>query len=126
MSEFNTQAVLDLLDRVHLERVQQHESWGPQDHPSLYSEDALRRWERQAESWKAINDAREAEGTLSWDGILLEEVYEALSETEPTLRIAELIQVAAVALAEAESIQKYLDEEVTSDTLDAAEIAEAV
>jgi len=37
---------------------------------------------------------------------LLEEVYEALCEADPDARKAELIQVAAVALAEIESINK--------------------
>ncbi len=54
------------------------------------------------ERWKAVNDARMESGAHSWDAILLEEVFEALVESDLARRRAELVQVAAVAAAEIE------------------------
>lgn len=99
-----------LLNRVAVERDKQTEAWGDQHHASFRSEQTRLQAERQADSWKQINDSRANEDTLTWDGILLEEVYEAISEADPVLRVEELVQVAAVALAEAESIWRLLDE----------------
>ena len=45
-------------------------------------------------------------GAHSWDAILLEEVFEALAESDPVRRRAELVQVAAVAAAEIEAIDR--------------------
>jgi hypothetical protein len=110
MTEFNYDETNILLEAVYDERRSQFRQWGDQHHASAYSENELRRFAKSADTWKQINDARAEAGTLTWDGILIEEVMEALSETEPTLRVIELIQVAAVALAEAESINRLLDE----------------
>jgi hypothetical protein len=100
----------DLADEVVAERERQIAKWGVQDHPSSYSENERRVAERASVRWKRVNDARVAEGTLTWDGILLEEVYEALAESDPAARRAELIQVAAVALAEVEAIDRRGDD----------------
>ena len=105
-----SEIVNELLQLVANEREAQVAEFGQQDHRSLYSENALREFQRKADHYHQVNDARVAEGSLSWDGILLEEVYEALSETDPVLRIEELVQVAAVALAEIEAIQRLLAE----------------
>ena len=119
-----TDKIKDLLEDVYVERLAQIEEFGVQRWRSIYSERVLRDYERKADSLKQINDARDEAGDLSWDGILLEEVYEALSETEPSLRIDELIQVAAVALAEAEAIQALLDElDQSDDESDEEEVA---
>ena len=48
-----------------------------------------------------------ATGAHSWDAILLEEVFEALAEADPVRRRAELVQVAAVAAAEIEAIDRF-------------------
>lgn len=102
--EFET--VNALLFEVGQERLNQIEKWGQQDHPSIYGETDRRNFEKTANHWKAINDARVEMDTLTWDGILLEEVYEALTESDDDLRRAELLQVAAVALAEVEAIDR--------------------
>ena len=44
------------------------------------------------------NDERVERGSLAWDGILLEEVYEAFAEEDPIKLRSELVQVAAVAV----------------------------
>ena len=58
------------------------------------------------ERCKALNDARMESGAHSWDAILLEEVFEALVESDPARRRTELVQVAAVAAAEIEAIDR--------------------
>jgi len=52
-----------------------------------------------------VNDLRVQRGEpATWEMILLEEVWEALAETDPVKLRAELIQVAAVAVAWVEDI----------------------
>lgn len=79
----------------------QDDKWGQQDHPILHKASGwldLGEYAREARSWKRRNDFRVESGKLSWDGILLEEVFEALCETDAKAQEEELIQVAAVAL----------------------------
>lgn len=79
----------------------QDDKWGQQDHPIAHRTSGwMNRGEytRLAMSWKRRNDFRVESDTLSWDGILLEEVFEALCETDTKAQEEELIQVAAVAL----------------------------
>ena len=58
------------------------------------------------------------DGSLAWDGILLEEVYEGLAEIDPLLRRAELVQVAAVAVGEIEAIDEQIANGAYDDTED--------
>jgi len=98
-----------VLVEVRQERDAQNERWGEQNHPSgggRAPEKAYAYYAQRAADWKAINDARVANGTLGFDSILLEEVYEALAEEDPAKRRAELIQVAAVAVCEVEAIDR--------------------
>ena len=90
---------------IAAERRRQVARWGRQDHPSVSpdSPESPAVHAERAEAWKAVNDGRRA-GEHSWDAILLEEVYEALAETDDVRRRAELLQVAAVAAAEIEAI----------------------
>lgn len=111
----------DIAAEVVAERLNQIEQWGQQDHPSYFDQNGVREARKASERYHAINDARVREGSLTWDGILLEEVYEALSEVGETQRRAELIQVAAVALAEIEAIDRRL-----AGPLDPAPAAEPV
>ena len=106
----------NVLDEVYTERQRQDERWGVQDHdiymPGDY--DAPAHYAEMAEAWKKANDERVAALTpirpkgeeAAWDGILLEEVYEALSEVDPARQREELIQVAAVAVAMIECIDR--------------------
>ena len=97
------------------ERIAQLDKWGVQSHPSYHSANAVRQMAVLADRWKQINDARVQDGSTAWDGILLEEVYEALAEIDPLLRRAELIQVAAVAAAEVEAIDRAIEAGVYDD-----------
>jgi hypothetical protein len=97
-------AVDALLARVRDERESHLKNWGVQTHPSYFGESERRSYERRANLYKEIWDAQKSTDSITWATVLLEEVYEALSEIDPAKRQYELVQVAAVALAEAESI----------------------
>ena len=91
---------------IAAERRRQVARWGRQDHPSI-GPAGTAPFVPVAGRWKAINDARMESGAHSWDAILLEEVFEALVEVDPARRRAELVQVAAVAAAEIEAIDRF-------------------
>lgn len=59
----------------------------------------------QERNWKAICADRHARGLDGWDAILLEEVFEALAETDDEKAIEELVQVAAMAVQTILTIQ---------------------
>ena len=83
------------------ERRRQDLKWGEQNHPSgtgsFYKRKAALAKKR---CQNPLNDQD------SWDLILLEEVYEALAETNELKVREELIQVAAVAMAWVECIDR--------------------
>ena len=80
----------------------QVERWGEQNHPDIsrydHAPSARSEYRDRANRWKAANDGRAMIDSTAWDGILLEEVYEALAEADPAQLRAELVQVAAVAM----------------------------
>lgn len=94
----------NILSEVDVELARQDEKWGEQNHPDVapegfdnFSPELQRASARErAEFWKTENAFRVGTDTLAWDGILLEEVYEALAEADPAKLRAELVQVAAV------------------------------
>jgi hypothetical protein len=106
---------------VRDEREAQDRKWGEQNHPDYDPHDipevVRSEYAFRAERWKEINAQRAESGCevkarrpdaacTAWDGVLLEEVYEALAETDPAKLRAELIQVAAVAMTWAEAIDR--------------------
>jgi hypothetical protein len=110
-----------VLDEVAVERARQDAEWGEQNHPDLDPHDIDRivrnEYAFRADRWKQINARRAKEGCevayrgpaescTAWDGVLLEEVYEALAESDTAKLRAELIQVAAVAVAWVEAIDR--------------------
>jgi len=93
---------------VDSERQRQLDKFGDQQHPDMVGDpsaqgDARDRFAEWADNYRAINDGnldpRDPDTCLDWTGILLEEVYEALAESDPAKLRAELIQVAAVCQA---------------------------
>lgn len=92
-----------LLVSIADERVRQVAKWGVQTRPDGTSADL---YEEMAYDAKRLTDAHAADGTLTWTEILDEEVLEAFAETDPDKLRTELIQVAAVALAWAEDIDR--------------------
>lgn len=114
------------------ERARQDAKFGPQNHPALDPRDidiatrneyALRanRWKQinaeraQPSSGRRCNQALDAHPHTAWDGILLEEVYEAMAEDDPAKLRAELVQVAAVACAWVQAIDRRALEERRAD-----------
>lgn len=95
---------------VALERRRQDRQWGEQNHPLVPGrvQPAYHRARHQisADDWKARNSMRVELGGLAWDGILLEEVHEAFAEGDPKKVRAEMVQVAAVAIAIIEAIDR--------------------
>jgi len=78
---------------VDAERQRQLAKWGDQKHPdgtggsgALYV----------ADRYRTIVDHALDKGTARWRDIVLEEVYEALAESDPARLRAELVQCAAV------------------------------
>lgn len=101
MTNFNDTSCKKVLEEVLQERHNQHEQWGEQNlpdgtHPTFVTQ----RDEHQQRRRGRSNE------NLLWGDILLEEVYETLSETNHNKLRAELIQVAAVAVQWAEAIDR--------------------
>lgn len=85
------------------ERVRQDAKWGEQNHP----DGTGRRCDQvSAHAQREACERAFREGWGSWSSILRAEVAEAFAESDPTLLRAELIQVAAVAVAWAEAIDR--------------------
>lgn len=103
-------AAQTICDRdIIAERWRQLRKWGHQKHPDVggipAAADAKRAlYDEMAWRHKRDNDLNAKAGTVGWDGILLEEVYEALAESERDALRAELVQVAAVCVAWVEDL----------------------
>ena len=92
-----------VLREVLHERHMQDAKWGEQDHPNGTSGHNFKREADHAR--RACNKAAQ-NGTVTWFHILREEFWEAMSETDDKRLRAELIQVAAVATAWVEAIDR--------------------
>lgn len=87
----------DVLDDIHAERIRQDEKWGIQHHLDGTSNDEFSRLLRDAARTACVN--ADAQGKATWWDILYEEVMEASAEEDWRKLRAELVQVAAVAVA---------------------------
>lgn len=95
-----TEGSAAILEAVQRELEAQYVKWGEQNHPlqgGAIPGGSLNHYREQRHKWTTICEQRTKSGVLGWDAILLEEVFEALSETDTDKAIAELVQVAAVA-----------------------------
>jgi len=104
--------MLPLLHEVTRERERQDQKWGEQNHPMIRPGD-LGYFERAMDGSQAAYETAEANGTVAWSDILLEEVYEALAETDIEKQKVELIQVAAVALSMIECLDRKANGHLT-------------
>jgi hypothetical protein len=104
-----------VLQEVLVERRRQDEKWGVQNHPDvrpqfegLDQSDRCRIYEiKTARDAITVTEEAAENGLLSWPDILLEETSEAIEATvDPEALRRELIQVAAVAVAWIESIDR--------------------
>ncbi|KOX45283.1 hypothetical protein ADL19_23445 [Streptomyces purpurogeneiscleroticus] len=105
-----------VLDEVARERVAQDEKWGEQNHPDgtgprevfqvRYMHELARDTRRATDAAAGKTPGLEHHGPLTWRHILLEEVFEALAEEKPAELRTELVQVAAVAAAWVEALDR--------------------
>jgi hypothetical protein len=99
-----------VIAEVIAERRRQDERWGEQNHPDGTGPEEI--WELTGTAAQVAFSARAeckhnfAACCGTWLDVLLEEVAEAFAESDPTKLRAELIQVAAVAVAWAEAIDR--------------------
>ncbi|HEX7993607.1 MAG TPA: hypothetical protein VF506_06760 [Streptosporangiaceae bacterium] len=93
----------DVFIEIADERSRQDAKWGEQNHRDGTGGPTLRRW---AEQDRAICQEAFRKGVGTWRHILVEEVSEALAEDDPAKLRVELIQVAAVAVAWIEAIDR--------------------
>lgn len=100
----------DLLFRTEQERLAQIKRFGHQHHPMVTSGAAHWTYLAQETHYKNAWARQDSLGIISWDTVLLEEVYEALAERDPAKQVEELVQVAAVALAMAEDLMTTKEE----------------
>jgi hypothetical protein len=94
----------DVLSAVWDERDLQDIKWGEQTHPNGTGLGPY--WASRADLEKQMNAYRVERQSLTWLDILAEEVFEAFAEHDPALLRAELIQVAAVAVAWVQAIDR--------------------
>lgn len=92
-----------ILDDVIDERIEQDLKFGVQDLPYGTGDEWLR---AMADVSRSECDEAFARGQGTFRHILLEEVYEALAETDPAKLRAELIQVIAVGVKIVEAIDR--------------------
>jgi hypothetical protein len=95
-----------VLTEVMREREAQYEKWGEQNHPNGTGRPASK---EIADAARAITDRKAKLGTLTYLDILREEFFEAAAEGDADSLRKELIQVAAVAVAWVEAIDRKKD-----------------
>jgi hypothetical protein len=93
---FSTPGVRDFAEAIDAERQAQLAKWGDQHHPDGTGD---RRWRDAANHVRGEVDDDARAGLTTWNGILREETFEALAESDPAKLRTELIQVAAVCAA---------------------------
>ncbi|WP_030917413.1 hypothetical protein [Streptomyces sp. NRRL B-24720] len=81
---------------VDAERQRQLKKFGDQRHPDGTGD---QRWRDVANHIRGEVDDAARLGRTTWNGILREEVFEAIAESDPVKLRAELLQVAAVCAA---------------------------
>ena len=91
----------EIFEEILAERKRQDKKWGERNHPMLKAITHTKCWNK-LEKYRELNRTPEK---LCWHTILLEEVYEAFAVGDAADQRKEMIQVAAVAVA----IVEYLD-----------------
>ena len=94
---------IDVCNWIFDERERQDKKWGEQNHPDGTS--AEYRW--IADAYRESCELSSRAGELTWHDILMEEVFEALAETDPEKLELELIQAAAVIVAWVEKLRRH-------------------
>ncbi len=104
-------ATLDVLREIVDERCRQYLKWGEQNHPNgtgphIHPLRGYGSFESLTKLFQRETNDKTKSGTVTFADILLEEVFEALAETDPAKLRTELIQVAAVAAQWVEAIDR--------------------
>lgn len=97
--------VYGVLAEIAIERRAQDAKWGEQNHPDGTSR-ALAHF---ATKRRMACQRAAGEGRVTWRHILDEEIAEVSAEEDPAKLRAELVQVAAVATAWAEAIDRRIE-----------------
>jgi hypothetical protein len=92
-----------VLGEIAGERARQDAKWGPQSHPDGTGRPGDRAW---ADVMRDQCDHEHRSGLGTWRTILAEEVFEAFAEADLAKLREELVQVAAVAAAWVEAIDR--------------------
>lgn len=92
---------------ISAERDRQDAKFGEQNHPDGIDTDETS--VMIADQWRDMVNHRLAAGTVSWTDILFEEAHEATVEADPAKLRAEVVQIAAVAVAWLECIDRRAD-----------------
>ena len=97
-----------VLQDILLERFNQFRKWGEQNHPSFPAEvlNDPESWRKMEEWARRICDSAAKQGVLTWMDILTEEIHEAYAAKDNAKLREELIQVAAVAVAWIDSLDR--------------------
>jgi hypothetical protein len=93
-----------IYDEISTERDRQDAKFGEQNHPDGVDTDETSIM--IANQWRDMVNQRLADGTVTWMDILFEEAYEAGVEADPAKLRAEVVQIAAVAVAWLECIDR--------------------
>lgn len=93
---------LKILNEVRAERARQDAKWGEQNHLDGTGPG----YQKHANAARRRCQAAAEYGLVSFKDILEEEVFEAFAESDPAKLRAELIQVAAVAVAWVEKLDR--------------------
>lgn len=97
---------------VRREREEQDRKWGEQNHPDgTGGENAV----RQADYARIMCQAAAARDETTWKHIAWEEFAEAMAEDDPAKLRTELVQLAAVAQAWCEAIDRRIRRERISE-----------
>lgn len=102
-------AIQAVLDDIYEERACQDVKWGEQNHEdgtSAFAVEELCNKASSAASAKLNYEEAVKYNNLTWSDILWEEMCEAMEETEDSKLRYELVQVAAVAAAWIEAIDR--------------------
>jgi hypothetical protein len=98
-----------ILAEVKAERKAQVEEWPERELPFLggrMPEAAQSVYASRAANWRLINENRKEIGTLGWDGLFVESVWELLASDNEAERRARLILLSAVLVGEVESMDR--------------------
>lgn len=110
MTKSQIEKMREVLEQVAIERQAQHAKWGEQDHPDvLHSEygTCLAHGIIQADLARIACDSAAQRGACTYAHILIEETAEAIEAAGSAIDLrAELVQVAAVAVAWIEAIDR--------------------